>query len=49
MARRKLTPAEIKGYRDLARAAARLRRAQIRAECRWALAKEPPKAVRHDT
>jgi len=30
--RRKLTPAEIRAYRDMARAAARLRRAQTRAE-----------------
>jgi hypothetical protein len=30
--RRKLTPAEIRAYRDMARAAARLRRAQARAE-----------------
>jgi hypothetical protein len=47
MSRRKLTPAELKAYRDLARAAQRLRHAQRQAEFANA-AKSERRAKRSD-
>jgi hypothetical protein len=49
MGKRKLTPAEIRAYQNLARAAARLRRAQTRAERQRERALKHPAPVGHES